>query len=668
MTSRDVVTSGEVTGSVGPGTRPTVVFVGGGPRTVSLLDRLAASAPELLDGRPAEVHVVDPYPAGGGRIWRADQSPLLWMNSRTRDVTMFTDDSVRCRGPITPGPSLDAWLRGPGRAVLAAAGLPAAADAFGPDDFATREVQAHYLAWVHEQAVSSLPGTIELAVHRARGVALTDLPDGRQRLELSDGGVLDADVVVLAQGFLDRTLTADEQGLADAAVAGGMTYVPPGYTADLDLSGLRPGQDVIVRGFGLAFIDLMVLVMQGRGGEFVDRDGTLTYLPCGAEPVLHVGSRRGVPYHAKLGYAVNTGGPVAPRHFTPAALADLAGPAGTLDFRGQVWPLIVRELTDAHYRRLFAAHPERTRGAFADLEPTIATMGPDAAELAPLAATAVPDPADRFVVPALDRPLADRTFTGPDDLTDALVGHIREDLRRSADRSHSADGAVFDALLTVYGGLLGAVAAGRISAVDRVRYTEGQFHGFFSFVASGPPPRRLAELLALHEAGLVRFLGPDLQVSVDDSPGGDGSFVATSPAVPGRHLRATAMIDARLPRPDVREATDPLIRGLLADGELAAEDLHDEAGRSLGGGQLRADVRARAVRADRSLHSHRFLLGPSVSGSAGAAGFARPHFNAPGFRQNDQVARDILGLLADVDAAHPPTDQQAHDTPVAALA
>ncbi|GAA2016094.1 FAD/NAD(P)-binding protein [Nakamurella flavida] len=625
---------------------PTVVFVGGGPRTVSLLDRLGANAPELLGDRPVDVHVVDPYPVGGGRIWRADQSPLLWMNSRTRDVTMFTDDSVRCRGPITPGPSLDGWLRGPGRAVLAAAGLPDAADSYGPDDFAPRKVQAQYLAWVWERAVAALPAGVRLTTHAARAVSLVDLPDGRQRLHLSDGDVLDADVVVLAQGYLDRTLTADERSLADAAVEHGLTYVPPGYTADLDLSGLRAGQDVIVRGFGLAFIDLMVLTMEQRGGRFVERDGVLSYRPSGAEPVLHVGSRRGVPYHAKLGYAVNTGGPVAPRYFTPGALADLAGPAGTLDFREQVWPLIVRELTDAHYRRLFAAHPERTRGSFADLEPIIATMGPDAAELAAVVETAVPDPVDRFVVPALDRPLAGHSFTGPDTLTDALVGHITEDLRRSADPAHSADGAVFDALLTVYGVLLGAVAAGRISPVDRVRYTEGQFHGFFSFVASGPPPRRLAELLAVHRAGLVRFLGPDLQVSVDAAGDRDDpAFVATSPAVPGLRLRAAAMIDARLPRPDVREATDPLIRGLLADGELAAEDLRDADGRSLGGGQLRADVRARAVRADRTLHERRFLLGPSVSGSAGAAGFARPNFNAPGFRQNDQVARDILGLL-----------------------
>ena len=102
---------------------PVLVFVGGGPRTVSLLERLAANAQQLLPAAGLEIHVVDPYPVGGGRIWRRSQSPLLWMNSVAKDVTMFLDESVICEGPIVPGPPLDEWVAGPGRAVLADAGL-----------------------------------------------------------------------------------------------------------------------------------------------------------------------------------------------------------------------------------------------------------------------------------------------------------------------------------------------------------------------------------------------------------------------------------------------------------------------------------------------------------------------------------------------------------------
>ena len=625
----------------------SVAFVGGGPRTVGLLERLAANADELLGSGPVQIHVVDPYPVGGGRIWRAEQSALLWMNSMARDITIFTDASVTCAGPIAPGPSLAEWVAGEGAPVLQAAGLGRVASSLRPDDFASRQVQSHYLNWAYQRTLRRLPDRVEVIEHRAQAVDLTDA-GSRQTLWLDDGTALTADVVVLAQGYLDRRPSADETALTADASAHELTYVPPGYTADVDLSALRPGEPVLVRGFGLAFIDLMVLLGEGRGGRFEDNaDGTLAYRPSGAEPVLHVGSRRGVPYHAKLGYSRVGAVPAAPQYFTPEAVTALGdNPA---DFRRQIWPLIAKELAAAHYRELFTSHPERTLLSWQEFSASLAHADVTTDGFAEVVAQAVPKREDRFDLIAIDRPFAGRHFGSAAELTESVLEYVRADLRRRSDPYFSADAAVFDALLTVYMVLAMAVTSGMISPADRIRYVEGDFHGLFSFLASGPPPRRLAELLALHDAGLVRFLGPDLQIAVRD-----GEFVASSPAG-GNPIRARALVDARLPRPDVRAATDPIIRGLLSRGELAAEDLSLPDGTPLGGGQLLADATCRAIRADLSVHPRRFLLGPSVSGSAGSAGFSRPGFNGPGFRQNDAVAREILTLLraglSDVDPA-----------------
>lgn len=622
----------------------SLVFVGGGPRTVGLVERIAANSALLPDG-PLEIHVVDPHPAGGGRIWRTDQSELLWMNSMTRDTTVFTDESVVCAGPIVPGPALDEWISGAGRPILVEHGLVPEADSLGPTDFASRRVQSLYLRWAFDRAVASLPDRVQLVEHRRQAVGVVDQsrPGGRQLVRLDDGTRLAADILVLAQGFLDRELTGDQRGLTAAAERHGLTYLPPGYTADLDLSGLRPGEPVLVRGLGLAFIDLMVLLGQGRGGRFDEApDGRLVYRPSGREPVLYAGSRRGVPYHAKIGYAVPGSAPVPPEYFTVEAVRARTGAGDRpVDFRGVIWPLIAKELAHAHYRRLFTAHPDRVAMSWADFRAALdpARVAGDA--FARLVERAVPRPQDRFELPSIDRPLSGRHFGSRRDLTEAVVEHVEADLRRRADPDFSADAAVFDALLTVYGVLGVLINRGLVAPADRIRFVEGDFHGFFSFLASGPPPRRLAELLALHRAGLVHFAGPEFEVTVDD-----GLFVGRSPAVPGA-IRARALVDARLPRPDVRFATDPVIRTLLARGDLAAEPVSDPAGRALGGGQLLADDLARARRADRSVHPRRFLLGPSVSGSAGSAGFSRPGFNGPGFRQNDAVARQILLELAE---------------------
>jgi FAD-NAD(P)-binding len=88
-----------------PSRAPAVVIVGAGPRGTGLLERLIANAPELLPDGALTVHVVDPYPAGAGHLWRREQSPLLWANSMAQDVTMFTDASCRIAGPIKAGPT-----------------------------------------------------------------------------------------------------------------------------------------------------------------------------------------------------------------------------------------------------------------------------------------------------------------------------------------------------------------------------------------------------------------------------------------------------------------------------------------------------------------------------------------------------------------------------------
>lgn len=127
-----------------------------------------------------------------------------------------------------------------------------------------------------------------------------------------------------------------------------------------------------MRGFGLAFVDLLVLLTEGRGGRYVrhegDGDEELTYHPSGREPVLYVGSRRGVPYRSKIGYDLDGERPPLPRFFGPAEVDALLSRAAGFDFRGDVWPLVEKELGFAHYHRLFTAHPERTAMAWADFE------------------------------------------------------------------------------------------------------------------------------------------------------------------------------------------------------------------------------------------------------------------------------------------------------------
>lgn len=456
-----------------------LVVVGAGPRGTGFLERLAANLPGLYGDQPLEVHLVDPYPPGGGRIWREEQSPLLWMNSMAEDVTMFTDETVVQEGPVRPGPTLAEW-----------AGIDG-------QTFPSRRAQGAYLRWVYEEAVAELGPAVTVHEHRTRVLRIGGPREGRQQVWLEGRAEpLGADLVVLTLGHLDAEPDAEQRELTDFAVRHGLVHLPPDFTADSDLSALGPGEAVIVRGFGLAFVDLMVLLTEGRGGRY-DESGT--YHPSGREPVLHVGSRRGVPYHSKIGYTWQGERPPLPRFFGPDAVDELLKRPGRLNFRRDVWPLIDKELGFAHYHRLFTAHPGRTAVDWPDFEEKYAAAGAGSPELHALVAAAVPDPADRLDLEALDHPLDGVRFASSDALQDGLRAYINQDLTRRHDQARSPDLAVFLGLLSVYGQLL------------RLGDVGGRWHGFFSYLASGPP-------------------GPGCaNCSRSPTPGSSGSWARASP-------------------------------------------------------------------------------------------------------------------------------------------
>ncbi|WEB43376.1 FAD/NAD(P)-binding protein [Streptomyces yunnanensis] len=604
--------------------RPSVVIVGAGPRGTGVLERIAANAPELWGDAPLDLHLVDPHPPGGGRIWRHEQSPLLWMNSTAEDVTMFTDETVEQDGPVRPGPSLAAWARAVRDGERPAPpGLADAVAALGPRDFAGRRLLSGYLRWVHEDAVAALPPRVAVHEHRTTALRVSGAREGRQRVWLAGRRApLLADLVVLTLGHLESQPAEQDREFAGFAARHGLTYLPPAFTADSDLGALRPGEPVLVRGFGLAFVDLMVLLTEGRGGRYTTgRDGALTYHPSGREPVLHVGSRRGVPYHSKIGYPPSGERPPLPRFFGPAEVEALLARPGGIDFDRDVRPLIDKELGFAHYHRLFTAHPARTRMAWPDFEAKYAAGEPGGAALQALVRAAVPDPADRLDLDALDHPLDGIRYADGAALQAGLRGHIEADLARRHDPAHSPDLAVFLALLSVYGQL------------TRLGDHGPWWHGFFSFLASGPPGPRLRQLLALSRAGVVRFLGAGLTVTADEAR---GVFRAESVSVPGERTEARALVEARLPEPSVARTRDRLLHALHADGA-----------RATAGGLLAVDPTDGRIldRAGRP-HPRRFALGPHTDARAGGA-FARPRTNAPAFRQNDATARALLTFLRD---------------------
>ncbi|MFC4396939.1 FAD/NAD(P)-binding protein [Arthrobacter sedimenti] len=631
-----------------PATIPAIVFIGGGPRTAGVLERIAANRPDVFTG-PLQIHVVEPHIPGSGRIWRYHQDPGLLLNSMAADITMFTDQSVECAGPAAPGPGLAEWAAG----VLDASIIDV------PDfpqplwqqlrtltgtTFPTRQLQSQYLEWFFRRASRSLGRSV--TVHRTTAVGITAQEGGGHHVELANGRTLHADIVVTALGHTDSRPDAISARFSDFAARHGGYHAAPSYTTDVDYSPIAAGQDVIVAGMGLAFVDLLVLLMEGRGGRFQETDdGGLRYLPSGREPRLWAGSRRGVPYHSKISAALRGLAPGPLRFFTADAVEALLAQHGELDFRQHLWPLIAKEAGYYYYRELLTGSPERGAMGWDSFAARYTGLDWYSGERTDLVAAAVPDAGLHLDLERLDRPFAGLRFDGHRAVQEAVAGYIEQDLALRDSRDHPETLALFLALLHVYMEVGRVVQPERLNARSQ-QVIHGWWHGFFSFVDSGPPPHRLRQMLALHRAGLLQFLGPGLEVTPDEA---SGTFRATS-RQSDVTVSAKALIEARLPSTSVARSLNPVLASLHESGLgseqrlLTSDGIHST-------GKLLVSAEHRLVGADGQAQATLFGIGPGTSGW-GAGAFARPNTNAAPFRENDALARTILGVSRDI-AARP---------------
>ena len=87
---------------------------------------------------------------------------------------------------------------------------------------------------------------------------------------------------------------------------------------------------------------------------------------------------------------------------------------------------------------------------------------------------------------------------------DPLWGPAFPDVERRTDPAFSADLGAFNALLQCFVSIARIAASGRMSTRSRIEDVAGWWFSFFMYFASGPPPARLRQLLAL-ELSLIHI-------------------------------------------------------------------------------------------------------------------------------------------------------------------
>ncbi|KAI8962909.1 FAD-NAD(P)-binding-domain-containing protein [Daldinia sp. FL1419] len=613
-----------------------IAIVGAGPRGASVLERACASAEEILQltkgvnaGVRLIIHIIDPFPPGAGKVWRTNQTRGLITDTIASQMTLYTDSSVACSGPIRAGQTLHSWAESRGLKL-------------GRNEYPTRAMHGEYLKYFFNQTRNYLPAGVSVIVHPDRAVHLDDGPEGLQILTLSNGDQLTGlSAVVLAQGHQQLTPSLQEQRQLEYARERGMSYILPANPIDADLSSITSGQEILLIGLGLNFFDYVALLTEGRGGRFERTASGYRYIKSGREPKIHASSDIGIPYLAKGDNKRSSSSGHTPYLLTDqlvAAFRKNAEDGKPPNFQDDIWPIVLKEVETVYYNAYMKKehHPGRRqfRDRFLDTLP-----GSD--EETQLL--------DEFNIPIehrwnwslMTRPHGGRKFETEDDWKSWLLDYLRADvLEARIGNVESPWKAATAALHDLCSVVRRIVSHNGIAPDSRGLPFDTFFQRDVAFLTGGPARICVEKLIALMEADVVTILGPVLNVRQDEQ--GGRNWIAESSLVGGSRKSVTGIIEARIPRMDIKTTTDELLRDLFQSGHCRAF--------TIGEIETGLDVTPRPyniINNDGNVHPRRFAVGVLTEGAVWAtARLPKPGQNSYELCDTDAVARGALKVAS----------------------
>ncbi|MEU3624787.1 hypothetical protein BS329_34970 [Amycolatopsis coloradensis] len=598
-----------------------LAIIGGGPRALTILERLVEHRKQLPQHVSLHVVVIDPGNLGEGSH-PTDQPSHLLINTLASQVTMrpplssVGDDST---------PSVLDWAAeqryrrhlGGARAPDGHEEQPVAERSHLP-----RVLLGEYLAAFGRQVVSALPLNIRVQHVRARAIDMR-FENDVYAIGLDNGQTVFARYSVLAMGHGQRVQTAEDRRLAAFAHDKGAANPHLAYFASPypigKLDAIASDARVAIQGLGLTAHDVVSALTLGRGGTYRTEKSKLVYKASGREPRLWLCSRQALPFAAR---GVNQKGRTG-RHicqfFTPQAVARLRARAMTLgdariDFGTDLLPLLITEMAYAY----------RTAEGNEHVDVTGFTTTPEEIRL----------------IRQILWPLEDEHFRSRAEFRRWFLAFMTNDLGE-AYRGNRTSGvkAATDVLRDAREAFRAAVEYGGLTPASH-RYFVEQFDPIVNRVAFGPPLRRNEEWLALFEAGILDVAGG--AASRIDTPENEPNYRISLDYPDGpEYTAADVVISARLDKYSPRTDSSPLSANLLRR-RLVRPFMNGEYHPS----GIDIDENLRVKKADGRVHSRLWAVGFVVEG---------PHFYThalprPGIasRQTVDAERIVLGIFDDI--------------------
>lgn len=527
-----------------------IAIIGGGPKGMYGFERLAAQFKANPPSGQVEIHAYNRSDSfGAGENYHTGQPPYLLINNPIGDVNMWIDEAPP---PVIPNPlSLTEWLR------------IKSGENVSEHYYADRASVGRYLKKGFELIATNLPQNV------TGKYMVADVADIYQKgetygikLKTAGGKIRNAihfyDHILLATGHPKNRETGQEKMYREFADnQRHAEFIPFVYPVQTAFSDVVPGSITAIKGIGLTFVDAVLALTKGKGGEFFrnPESGKLTYRPSGYEPkAIYPFSRSGLPMLPRKSMK----GEEAPLRFFTEEMAEKIAVNPKTDFEKQIWPLLKKEM-------IFAYYSVEMKVTGFDENLSLCRDFDDVQKVVSDYHTAEPT-ASPFDLRNFLNPLDNKIFSSAEELNHFIKTYLEFYLDEAEKGENTSPWAAVIAVWRKVTPIFGELYSFGGLTPESQRVFDSVWRGRLNRVTFGPPVESVEKLVALMKAGILNFgLARNPSIELDEEI---GTFVLTSNQFKYSQ-QVHFLVDARISKVSLPDDHSLLYRQLLERGIIS---------------------------------------------------------------------------------------------------
>lgn len=525
-----------------------IAIVGGGPKGLYALERLTAQLKNSPPEKQIEIHIFNKTPNfGAGEIYDPHQPDYLLINFCIGNIDMWIDEKPQSVVPKTL--SLTDWLRGEFSGKVEISTL----------DYASRGVVGQYLEDGFKSIIKNLPNNVSLKKIVGEVEDIEKI-GSKFTLTVNENGTVKKSEnkfsdVLLTTGHSSRNQTETEKSYKEFSEKFPETsFVSFVYPVE-NLSRIAANSRVAIKGMGLTFVDTVLALTVGRGGVFERnaKDEIVKYIPSGKEPsAIYPFSRSGVPILPRGAFCGKPNFDL--QYFTEEKIKQIRANSknGKIDFKGDLWSLIEREMIFAYYRILMKNRnfDYKKSSDFSEFAKEISRFHEKFID------------EKRFELSKFLNPLSRANYylKSHKDFIEKYITEAINEARSGEDLSpQMAVIAVWREITPIFGEIY---KFGGLTSESHKDFLENYF-GTLCRITFGPPIESIEKILAISKAEILKFeIGANQRVSLCEKK---GKFQIKS-LQNGFECEVEHLIDARIPKKKIPKNASILYKNLYKKG------------------------------------------------------------------------------------------------------